>query len=360
MKKFISIIVFISVLLIELIPFSVFANEEISDSRHGVAMLGMVYKVDSVSIPEFNMERVSVAEAQTRYTINEEYEYLMGTCFFVGAENKAPQYFLTNHHVVENFIKRGQGELFDWNIAGDDSEPIILHGRASLRVIFSKNDYEDAFLIDYNENHDVALLKLKEPTNKRMSLPLCLPDERIISKEVYAIGFPGISENLLANPVSKYSEKDTTVTSGVASRILTRTGTGTKMVQTDCKINFGNSGGPLFNDENDVIGIISLFVHYDNVNPNGTSEIEKDYVYYGFSIEHAIDIMNEYNVEYNLVEYGESKTTTTTEIESNDLNDNKETALNKKTVIILISLSVLIIGFICIFTIYKSKKNKKN
>ena len=63
----------------------------------------------------------------------------LGTGFFVGEEGTNPQYLVTNYHVVEYFIATGKSS------AG-----------GALVVFFDANTYEEAYVVDYNEEMDIA------------------------------------------------------------------------------------------------------------------------------------------------------------------------------------------------------------
>lgn len=166
-----------------------------------------------------------------------EMEYWRGTGFFVGEAEADPQYIVTNCHVVEEFILAGKGI-----------------GGGQLRVLFDQDDEAEAYLVDYNAEKDVAVLKLAEPTDKRSALTLQLPSEDQLGSEVYAIGYP-LAADMTVQAVTSYSQKDATVTGGRLSRILTESNTGRQLIQTDTALSGGNSGGPLIDENGAVLGV---------------------------------------------------------------------------------------------------------
>ena len=195
-----------------------------------------------------------------------------GTGFFIGELDKDPEYLVTNHHVVEEYINGGRGERLPMVVDGDghihleddnlykmniDSSFIA---RTRIKVFFDANNFIQASVIDSDPVKDIAVLRLDEPTDKRVALPLEIPTDSISGKPVYAVGYPAISDNELYNPTNLKSESDSSITSGTVSRLTTVTGSGVKVVQTDTKISGGNSGGPLVNDACDVVGICSSTV----------------------------------------------------------------------------------------------------
>ena len=127
-------------------------------------------------------------------------------------------YILTNYHVIEN--------------------------STSIKVTMYDGSSYDAELIGYDESNDIAVLKV-DAENLR---PVVLgdSDNLNVGDSVVAIG----------NPLG---ELTFSLTAGVVSaldREVTLSGNVTmELIQTDCAINSGNSGGALFNLYGEVIGI---------------------------------------------------------------------------------------------------------
>ena len=98
--------------------------------------------------------------------------YWRGTGFFVGEEGEDPEYIVTNSHVVEEFILAGKAL-----------------GGGTLHVLFDQDDEAEAYLVDYDYEKDIAVLKLEEPTDKRSSLQLREVEDGMLGDEVYAVGY---------------------------------------------------------------------------------------------------------------------------------------------------------------------------
>ena len=140
-------------------------------------------------------------------------EHAYGTAFFVTTSG----YMLTNHHVVE----------------GADKITVTLNDRTEL----------DATLVGSDERSDVAVLKV---SGKQFpALPIGDSNGLKVGEPVLAIGSPfGFDYSASAGIVSAKSRnfsRDTSV----------------PFIQTDVALNPGNSGGPLFNQRGEVIGINS-------------------------------------------------------------------------------------------------------
>ena len=133
-----------------------------------------------------------------------------GSGFFVGNNG----YLLTNAHVV-----------------GDAQ---------NVQIITSSGIEIEGQIIRKNKSRDVALIKVPLKLKNSLSLKFKIPD---IATDVYAAGTP-INEAL-----------KTTVTKGIISNIRVDNASGLKFIQSDASISPGNSGGPLFDNFGNVIGI---------------------------------------------------------------------------------------------------------
>lgn len=168
-------------------------------------------------------------------------------------------YILTNYHVVEN------------------SDEIKI-------TLYDGQNYP-AKLIGYDESNDVAVLKIDAndliPVVFGSSNTLCVGDY------VVAIG----------NPLGELTFSLTSGAISALDRPVTfSTGTTMNLIQTDCAINSGNSGGALFNLYGEVIGItnakysgsgssssasidnIGFAIPIDHVRPIVESIIENGYI----------------------------------------------------------------------------------
>lgn len=203
-----------------------------------------------------------------------------GTGFFV-----TDQYLITNFHVIESFEEYGSGELVSLTVDG-----IQISGRAKVRAYYDSKDNEEAYVVGYDSIRDIAVLRLGSPTSKRTPLSLRIPTEDMVGNTVYAVGFPGLADNILADSTSSWGKNDSTVTSGTISRLVTQSGTGQRNIQIDCDIKHGNSGGPLIDGDGAVVGVTTWSVSNSNL----------ESVKYAVNIEEVIQLLNQYRVDYTL------------------------------------------------------------
>ena len=165
-------------------------------------------------------------------------------------------------------------------------------------MVYEQNDYEEAFLVDYNADMDLAVLKLDQPTDKRIALPLELPTQDLVGASVYAVGYPSVADNAV-NALASFRTEDATVTTGSVSRLLTESGTGRRVLQLDVSIQGGNSGGPLVTEDGTVVGINTFGVTVTHYNQAGevTSEASVDYA---LNVEELIPLLDKNGVPYQL------------------------------------------------------------
>ena len=222
-----------------------------------------------------------------------------GTGFFVGEEGQDPMYLITNHHVIEPFLESGEGEL----VQAETTEG-VLTGRSKIRVFYDSDDFEEAYPVAYDEIKDLAVLKLGAATSKRTPLPLCSPTDNIVGSTIYAVGYPGLAETIYAHATTTWGPSVVSVTSGSISRLLTTSGTGQMRLQIDCVIRHGNSGGPLVNENGQVLGIAVSSV----------SDEEDSSMYYGVNIDEVIPYLKQYDVPYVLQEAGATQSSSETSL----------------------------------------------
>ncbi len=127
-------------------------------------------------------------------------------------------YIVTNYHVVE--------------------------GSDSITVSLYNGDTYDAMLIGYDESNDLAVLKIE--AEELAPVILGDSDNLNVGDSVVAIGNPlgELTFSLTSGSISA-KDREVTMSGGLTMNLL----------QTDCAINSGNSGGALFNLYGEVIGI---------------------------------------------------------------------------------------------------------
>lgn len=258
-----------------------------------------------VSAAEFNTEvRESVVVVYSCFEASDGSAagFGYGTGFFIGNTKENPEYLVTNHHVISSFLEYGAGETTTVLLQNGSK----ISGKSKLFVFFDSQNYVEAYVIDSDETKDLALLKLGAPTEERKALKLCTPTEDMVGSTVYAVGYPGMSDNSIADAASQWGKDDATVTSGMISRFVTTSGTGVKQIQTDAVIQHGNSGGPMVNENGDVVGINTSKVTKADVSE---SSIDIESVNYAINVDELLPMLKLHDVEYEMAKGGGSGST---------------------------------------------------
>lgn len=151
----------------------------------------------------------------------------------------------------------------------------VIDGANSVKVTTYDNTSYDAEIVGSDESNDIAVLKIEATGLEAVTLG----DSEALSvgDDVVAIG----------NPLG---ELTFTLTSGVVSamdrQITTSNSVMMNLIQTDCAINSGNSGGALFNMYGEVVGVTNA--KYSN---NSSSEASIDNIGFAIPINSVKDIV---------------------------------------------------------------------
>ena len=150
-----------------------------------------------------------------------------GTGFVISSDGE----ILTNYHVVKNASK--------------------------LTVTMNSGESYDASVIGYEEDSDVALIKIN--AENLPTVQLGNSSELRVGDEVAAIG----------NPLGELTNTMTVGYVSALDRYINTDGSPINMMQIDAAINSGNSGGPLFDMNGKVVGITTA--KYSGTTNSGTT-----------------------------------------------------------------------------------------
>ena len=170
-----------------------------------------------------------------------------GTGFVITADG----YVMTNYHVIESAQKRGY----------------------KISVLFKDKSSFEAKVVGFDEDNDVAVLKIDASDLNPATIGNS--DDIAVGDSVFAIGNPlgELDFSMTSGRVSALDRSITTEQGGAAIN----------MFQFDAAINSGNSGGPVYNESGEVIGIATAKV--------GSSGVEG--LGFAIPINDAADIANE-------------------------------------------------------------------
>jgi S1-C subfamily serine protease len=167
----------------------------------------------------------------------------------------------------------------------------VVLGASKVDIGFSNGSSYPATVVGLDRSTDVAVLKVDVPQDALNPLPLGDSSKVQVGEPVVAIG----------NPLGE----DRTVTAGIVSAVqrdISSLQPGIQIpgaIQTDAAINHGNSGGPLIDDQGQVIGINSQILSDNPSNPESGS----------IGIGFAIPINLAKNIAQQLIDNGKAEHT---------------------------------------------------
>jgi S1-C subfamily serine protease len=125
----------------------------------------------------------------------------------------------------------------------------VIQNGSKLKVTLSDRTSWDAEVIGYEDNKDLAVLKIKAPADKLRPIPLGQSSKLKVGQSVYAIGNPfGLDQSLTTGVISALGRE----IKSVGGRPIR------DVIQTDAAINPGNSGGPLLDSGGRLIGVNTM------------------------------------------------------------------------------------------------------
>ena len=119
----------------------------------------------------------------------------------------------------------------------------VVSGAETLTVIMTSGEEYEATIIGADAENDVALIKIEGENLPTVSIGNS--DDIQVGQQVCAIG----------NPLGELTNTMTVGYVSALDREINENGTPINMFQTDCAINSGNSGGPIFDMHGNVVGI---------------------------------------------------------------------------------------------------------
>lgn len=236
----------------------------------------------------------------------------IGTGFAVGNEGDAAEYFVTNVHVIEanpNAVSVSYVDAYDTIPA----------------EVIERDDYRD-----------LAILRVRDPIDKRHPLALISPDELQKGQSIFCLGFPGLSDysdqgNKLASGVD-----DITVTRGTVSNTNHKLD-GVEYVLSDVKVNQGNSGGPMVNEYGHVVGVNTSVIGSGSELNNMTLAVSIDYV---------MEMLDDLDIPYT-VGKADGKT-----------GSSDGFTLDTSTLIIIIAAVVVVAALVIVIIVLTNSKKK--
>ena len=127
----------------------------------------------------------------------------------------------------------------------------VVQAAEEIKVHFADGTVQMATVYASEPSADIAVIKLNEPPTSGIVAPLGDSDKVEVGDEIFIVGAPlGITYTLTVGHISA-RRRANQLWGGFSSA---------ELFQTDAAINHGNSGGPMFNTDGEVIGIVSSMI----------------------------------------------------------------------------------------------------
>lgn len=188
----------------------------------------------------------------------------------------ADGYVMTNYHVIETSLKNN----------------------ADINVMLHDGTKYVATVVGYEEENDVAVLKIDGENLPHVTIGDS--DEMNVGDELYAIG----------NPLGELEFSMTTGHVSALDRLISTESNSDpiNMFQFDAAVNSGNSGGPVYNNRGEVVGVVTAKYSSTGVEGlgfaipiNDAASIANDLITKGYVTGKAfmgISLRNDYNSMY--------------------------------------------------------------
>lgn len=179
---------------------------------------------------------------------------------------------VTNNHVINHVTDSeiaSQWGDYLFEVTGLDYTPEEIMNHMQLRISVYRDVYVTATVRTTSSEMDYAILTLSEQLHNRTTLPIRSSSTLAQTESVYALGFPGDVDDLTDQ--STYDADDVTITSGAVNKVdrmsynvaqALPSGVtwvvpfeNVECVESSAKIMGGNSGGPLVDNDGNVVGI---------------------------------------------------------------------------------------------------------
>lgn len=238
-------------------------NEIISEARKGVLQINVYYV-------EKNGNEIGVQQ---------------GSCFL--ANNKT---VVTCEHLLRIEPEYAEKLEAEYNLPFS-SNPDALDGKFRYTVAVKRDVEIEATILQKSEEMDFAIMTLENEIGGTTVLPFSDSDSLQATEGVYALGFPGELE--VAKGINYYTYQDVSITHGIVSFIgNTKLPSGHEVpgIQHSAMIAGGNSGGPLLNENGEVVGV-------------NDSTLNNNY-YFSIQINEIRDILDAFGIVYTKAEGG--------------------------------------------------------
>lgn len=229
------------------------ANSAVNDAKNGVVQVRVTYTDDAGIV-----------------------DNLFGGTGFLINDNTV----LTCHHVVSLTA----AELDSLAAAYGKTVPEF-QSRLKIAITVSRDVTIDATVINSSETMDFAILRLSTSLQGKKSLAIRSSETVEQTEHVFAIGFPAISSD--SQSFNTYTSEDATIAEGVVNKNGAYFSENVKYLQTSCELDDGNSGGPMVDENGNVVGLCA-----------GYKDATATAVYFAVGIDQVTEVLTALGIPY--------------------------------------------------------------
>jgi len=192
------------------------------------------------------------------HSLNKVFESVNPTVVVIHITGDKPKKNNNPNPLDKSFNKKNIGSGV---VISDDGKIMtashLVHSADTITVKFLNGNLIPARVLSSVPHADVALIQLEQIPEKLQVATLGNSDQVLVGDEVFVIGAPyGYSHTISKGIVSaRYNPGDLDTEMGMS-----------ELIQTDAAINTGNSGGPMFNEQGEVIAIVSHIISHSGGN----------------------------------------------------------------------------------------------
>ena len=252
-QRLLALVLMLCLILTSAVAFAVPAIDKAKESVVRILAYGTLTSIPSIT--DSNGNTLKLAMDEVGFT---------GSAFAVGNPGEPVKYFVTNKHCVTfefPFMNTETGEVVWLEAEPDKTEFYIVYDNISNSL--------PAIVTATSDRADLAVVEIETGTDLRPAAVLRpFEAEKLGSETIYAAGFPGVAEVLIREDVqntlpSKVS--DITVTDGLINKVMSGFNTDAgEYLHISAAINSGNSGGPVFDKDGNVLGVATSGAVEDN------------------------------------------------------------------------------------------------
>ena len=147
---------------------------------------------------------------------------------------------ITGQGVNQQMVSSGSGVLIDDGTKALTCSHCIVPNTTAVGVLSGQNNGQIGNVIFNDPNLDIAIIEFQQSINPGVTIGDS--NNVLVGQEAFVVGFPSHTNDITA------------LSANIAGF---QNNNGAQLIKIDASVNHGNSGGPLFNANGELIGIVN-------------------------------------------------------------------------------------------------------